>query len=231
MRTDGDPSALAPAVRAVVAALEPRLAVYDVRPMDTYVHAARSTRRFTMLLAAAFAVSALALTCVGVYGVLAYAVAHRRHEFGVRRALGADAGQVMREVLREGLGFAAGGCIGGLAAAAVAARLLESQLYAVHPRDPITYGTAVSLILCGAVVACWIPAHRATTISPMDALPDRLSAAGRPTTKESHRQSEKEHKPQTEHRKNKDKNKAPEQGTRRTRDTEQRQESYAAGPS
>ena len=123
-----------------------------------------------MLLAAAFAATALFLTCVGLYGVLAYAVAHRRHEFGVRRALGADAGQVMREVLREGLGFALTGCAGGILGAVVVAQLLQSQLYAVHPRDPITYVAATSLILGSTILACWFPAHRATTISPMDAL-------------------------------------------------------------
>jgi predicted permease len=166
----GDPSTLAADVRATVAALDPRLPIYDVRPMQAYVEAARSIRRFTMLLAAAFAACALALTCVGVYGVLAYAVAHRRHEFGVRRALGANAVQIRREVLGEGLRFALAGCAGGLAGAAGAARLLQSQLYAVHPRDPISYSVAVGLILCCAAAACWIPAHRASAISPMDAL-------------------------------------------------------------
>ena len=170
VRANEDPPALASEIRAAVAALDPRLPIYDVRPLEAYVEAARSTRRFTMLLAATFALSALTLTCVGVYGVLAYAVARRRYEFGVRRALGADAAQVMREVLREGLGFALVGSTSGLAGAMVAARLLHSQLYGVRPRDPITYGAAIALILCGAIIACWIPAHRATTISPMDAL-------------------------------------------------------------
>ncbi len=170
VRTDRDPTALAADVRAAVAALDPRLPIYDVRPMETYVESARSIRRFTMLLAAAFAACALALTCIGVYGVLAYAVTVRRHEFGVRRALGADTVQVMREVLREGLTFAVVGSAAGLAGAAIAARLLQSQLYAVHPRDPMTYGVSLALILCGAALACWIPAHRATAISPMDAL-------------------------------------------------------------
>jgi predicted permease len=170
VRTDRDPSALAADVRAAVAAFDPRLPIYDVRPMETYVESARSIRRFTMLLAAAFVACALALTCIGVYGVLAYAVAVRRHEFGVRRALGADTVQVMREVMREGMTFAGAGSAAGLVGAALAARLLQSQLYAVHPRDPMTYGVSLALILCGAALACWIPAHRATAISPMDAL-------------------------------------------------------------
>jgi putative ABC transport system permease protein len=165
-----DPASLVPQVRAAVASLDPRLPIYEARPMRAYNEAARSTRRFTMLLAAAFALTALTLTGVGVYGVLAYAVAHRRHEFGVRRALGADARRIVNAVLREGMGFGVIGCVMGLLGAALAGKWLQGQLYAVHPRDPISYGIAVVLILAGSVVACWIPAYRATTVSPMDAL-------------------------------------------------------------
>src|SRR5205823_14176221 len=170
VRTNGDAASSAPAVRAAIAAADPRLAVYDIRPMAHYIEAARATRRFTMLLGVLFAACALALTLVGVYGVLAYAVAQRRHEFGVRRALGADAAQVLRDVMREGLGFALLGCAAGLAAASMAARLLQNQLYGVPPHDPVTFAAAALLLLAGAAVACWIPAHRATTVSPMDAL-------------------------------------------------------------
>src|SRR5262249_39069808 len=116
------------------------------------------------------AASALLLTCVGVYGVLAYAVARRRHEFGVRRALGAGAGRLTRQVIGEGLGFAAVGSVAGLAAAAAVSRLVEGHVYPVPPRGPLTYAAAVALILCGAVAACWIPARRAVAVSPMDAL-------------------------------------------------------------
>jgi len=87
--------------------------------------------------AAAFAISALVLTCIGIYGVIAYSVATRRHEFGVRRALGAGTLQVLREVLREGFSFTAIGCVIGVAGAALAGQFLENQLYGVHPRDPI----------------------------------------------------------------------------------------------
>jgi predicted permease len=170
VRTDRHPAALAADVRAVVAAFDPRLPIYDVRPMDDYVEGALSIRRFTMLLAAAFAAAALVLTCIGVYGVLAYAVASRRHEFGVRRALGANTSQVMREVVREGLGFTLAGCAAGLVGAALAARLLQGQLYAVRPHDPIAFGVSLALVVIGASFACWIPGRRATAISPMDAL-------------------------------------------------------------
>jgi putative ABC transport system permease protein len=170
VRTNGDPSTIAAEVRAAVAGLDPWLALYDVRPLESYVDGARSGRRFTMQLAALFAVSALALTCLGVYGVLAFAVANRRQEFGVRRALGADAGQVRRQVLREGLRFALAGCVAGLAGTAVAGRLLQAQLYGVHAHDPITYSAALGLLMACAAIACWIPARRATAISPMDAL-------------------------------------------------------------
>ena len=153
-----------------MAALDPRLPIYDVRTLDSYVQDALGIRRFTMILAAAFAITALLLASIGVYGVLAYAVATRRHEFGVRRALGADTPQVLREVFREGLGFALAGSALGLAGAALAGQLLQNQLYGVHPRDPIAYGAALALILAGAILACWIPGRRAVSVSPMDAL-------------------------------------------------------------
>jgi predicted permease len=170
VRTEERAPALADDIRRAVSAFDPRLPVFEVRLLDDYVESARSIRRFTMWLAVAFAATALLLTCIGVYGVLAYAVTTRRHEFGVRRALGADTRQVILDVLGEGVRFAVVGCVGGVAGAAVAGRLLQSQLYAVEPRDPMTYAAAASMILAGALVACWIPAHRATTVSPMDAL-------------------------------------------------------------
>jgi putative ABC transport system permease protein len=165
-----DPATLVSDVRTAVSQVDPRLPVFEVRPLERYVEGARSARRFTMLLAVAFAASALLLTCIGVYGVLAYAVATRRRELGVRRALGADTVAVIGEVLREGVGLALVGCGAGLAMAALTARWLQMQLYAIHSRDPITYVIAIAVMLAGAALACWIPAHRATAISPMDAL-------------------------------------------------------------
>jgi putative ABC transport system permease protein len=157
-------------VRRAVAGFDPRLPIFDLRPLGDYVERARAVRRFTVWLAAAFAASALLLTCIGVYGVLAYAVTTRRHELGVRRALGADTARVLRNVMAEGVKFTAVGAAAGLCAASLAARLLQSQLYAVQPRDPATYAAAAGLIVAGALLACWIPARRAVAVSPMEAL-------------------------------------------------------------
>jgi predicted permease len=170
VRGDRAAAALAADVRKAIASLDPKLPIYDVRPLDAYVEAARATRRFTMQLAAAFAAVALILACVGVYGVLAYSVARRRHEFGVRLALGAEPGRVVIEVMREGLRLAAIGSAAGVAAALVTSRLLETQLYDVRPHDPVSYLGTVVLLGAAAAIACWIPARRATRVSPMEAL-------------------------------------------------------------
>jgi putative ABC transport system permease protein len=170
VRTTRDPAALAADVRQAVAALDPKLPTYDLRPLDTYLDNARAARRFTMQLAGAFAVVALVLACLGVYGVIAYAVARRRHEFGVRLALGAEPGRVVGEVMREGLSLAALGIAGGVAAALVSSRWLATELYGVQPHDPASYALTMLVLACAAAIACWIPARRATAVSPMDAL-------------------------------------------------------------
>lgn len=170
VRADRDPGALAVDIRAAVARLDPKLPIYDVRPFVSYVAQARATRRFTMQLAAAFAAIALTLSCVGVYGVLAYAVERRRHEFGVRLALGAHPRRIVAGVMGEGLRLAVAGSLAGVAAALAVSRLLGAQLYGVQPYDPASYVATVLLLGAAAAIACWIPARRATAGSPMDAL-------------------------------------------------------------
>src|SRR4051812_10032430 len=170
VRADRDPSALAADVRAAVAALDPRLPIYDVRALDSYVEGARATQRFTMQLAAAFAALALSLACLGVYGVLAYAVERRRHEFGVRLALGAAPHRIVTDVMREGLRLALIGTVAGVAGALAVSRLLSAQLYGIRPHDPASYAAAVMVLGSAAIVACWIPARRATGVSPIEAL-------------------------------------------------------------
>ena len=170
VRSDRPATALASDVRQAIAALDPKLPIYDVRPLDSYVEGARAARRFTMQLAAVFAAVALALACVGVYGLLAYAVARRRHEFGVRLALGASSRQVLAVVMQEGLTLAALGVAAGVFASLAVSRLLAAQLYGVHPHDPATYAAAVAVLGAAAALACWLPARRALTASPMEAL-------------------------------------------------------------
>jgi ABC-type antimicrobial peptide transport system permease subunit len=123
-----------------------------------------------MQLAAAFAAIALALTCIGVYGVLAYAVARRRHEFGGRLALGALPRQVMADVMREGLTLALAGSAAGVTLALIVSRLLGAQLYGIGAHDPASYLMTIALLGLAATGACWIPARRATAVSPMESL-------------------------------------------------------------
>ena len=170
VRTTGDAAALSAAVRQVVATLDPTLPVYDLRPLDDYVVSARAAQRFTTIIAATFAAVALILSAVGVYGVIAYAMTRRRYEFGVRLALGAQPGQVTSLVLREGARLTAAGLAAGLVSAGVAARLLQNQLFAVSPRDAASYLSAAAAIAVVAIAACWLPARRASTISPLESL-------------------------------------------------------------
>ncbi|MFN2564853.1 MAG: FtsX-like permease family protein, partial [Gemmatimonadaceae bacterium] len=127
-------------------------------------------RRLPMTLMTAFATLALVLAAVGVYGVMSYVVTARTREFGVRMALGAPRGAVLRLVVRQGLVTAATGLALGLAAAAAATRFLSGFLFGVRPLDPLTFGAVPALLLLVALVACWLPARRATRVDPMSAL-------------------------------------------------------------
>ena len=170
VRTDGDAAALGTAVRAIVRTASPHLPVFDMRPLDDYVARSRAMQRFTIVLAGAFAVVALLLACVGVYGLTAYGVALRRQEFGVRMALGARPRQVLALVLREGGRLAFAGLTIGLVGAAGAGFLLRAQLIGVTPRDPLSYTAAIVVLILAAMVASWAPARRAMRVSPLESL-------------------------------------------------------------
>jgi predicted permease len=172
VRTSGDPAALAAPIRAVIHQMDAQLPVYDVQPLDRYVDGASASRRFTALLAAAFAGVALLLGAVGVYGLIAYGVARRRTEFGVRLALGAHRSQVVALVLREGLALGAIGLGLGAAGALGAARWLQSQLYGVTPFDPATYAIAMGVLGVAVLASSWLPARRAAGADPIGALRD-----------------------------------------------------------
>jgi ABC-type antimicrobial peptide transport system permease subunit len=170
VRSAGDPAALSPAVRDLVGRMSPQLPVFDVRPLADYVSDARATQRFTVLLAGAFALLALMLTGVGVYGVVAYAVLLRRQEFGVRRALGAQSRQIVSAVLREVGRLALTGVVLGLAGAGIAAYLLRSQLLGVQPYDPASYLLSAGALALASLLAGGLPLRRALSVSPVEAL-------------------------------------------------------------
>jgi predicted permease len=170
VRTTGNPATLSASVRQIVAALNPQLPVYDIRPLEEYVAGARAAQRFTTIIAASFAIVAVALASIGVYGVIAYAMTRRRYEFGVRLALGAQPSQVTRLVLREGVLLAGAGIAAGLVGASVAARFLQAQLFGVSARDAVSYLGAAAAIAAAALMASWLPARRAAAISPIDAI-------------------------------------------------------------
>jgi putative ABC transport system permease protein len=131
---------------------------------------ATGARRFSVALLAFFAGSALLLTIMGIYGVVAFLVGRRRREIGVRVALGAQRGDILRLVLHRGMKPVALGGVAGLAGSLVASRLVASQLYGISASDPLTLASIVLLLALAALVACWLPARRAARVDPMEAL-------------------------------------------------------------
>ncbi len=170
VRTTGDPSAMAAAVRREIKALAPNLPVYDVATMEGRVARTFSRERFGAGLLGLLAGIALFLASVGIYGLVAETVSARTREIGVRMALGARPDDILRGVLQLGLTLAGIGVAAGLAAAFVLTRLLSSLLFGVGAADPATYAAVSALLLAVAAVACWLPARRATRIDPTVAL-------------------------------------------------------------
>ena len=170
VRTNGDPAALVPSIRAAIGRIDGQLPISDVRPLASYVREAAGGRRFTMMLAACFAGVAILLACVGVAGVMGYTVARRRGEFGVRLALGAQPSHIVRIVLGEGAALAGLGLGAGSLAALFGARLMRAQLFGVSPGDPLTFAVVLGSMAVVLALACWLPARKATDASPLDAL-------------------------------------------------------------
>lgn len=170
VRTSVDPLNMISEVSRAVHQIDPDQPLQDVMPMDRVLKDSLSQRRFSMMLLAAFAGLALLLAAVGIYGVIAYSVAQRTHEIGIRIALGAQRGDVLRLVLGQGLRLALAGVGIGIVGALALTRFVSSLLYGVHPKDPMTFA-AVSLVLVGvALLACYIPARRAARVDPIVAL-------------------------------------------------------------
>jgi predicted permease len=170
VRTSIEPTSLVSAIRAQVRALDPSVPLYQVRTMEQAVADTTATQRFAMLLQLLFALVALSLSAVGLYGVLAFTVARRTGEIGIRMALGAQRSDVQRMVVAQGMGIVALGLALGVGGALATGRLLAALLFGVSPVDPVTYATVVGLLLAVALFACWIPVRRATGVDPAEAL-------------------------------------------------------------
>ena len=170
VRTTGDPMLLAPSLRAVMRELDPQLAVFGVEPLTETISGTVAERRFTMLMLAMFALSALVLAIVGVHGVLSYSVAQRTREIGIRIALGADVGRVKRLILQDGAQLAAYGVTIGLVGAFALSRIMRSMLFGVGANDPGTFIGVAVLLVSVALAASWFPARRAARVEPMEAL-------------------------------------------------------------
>jgi predicted permease len=170
IRAGGDPWALVGPTRQAVRSLDPSLPVANIRLMDDVVGAALSTPRFTGILLGSFAVLALLLSAIGIYGVLSYLVSRRTREIGIRVAIGAGRAEVLRLILRNGISLALAGVAIGIGFALWASRLMSGLLHDVRPGDPVTF-TAVGLLLTGvALIASLVPAWRATRVDPVVAL-------------------------------------------------------------
>ncbi len=170
VRTRGDPEALGPALHRLIRDIDPQLAPFGVEPLDRTLARSVSQRRFVMLLLVLFAGLALVLAATGVYGVLAYGVAQRAREIGIRPALGAQPSAVRRQVVGQGLLLAGAGVVLGIAGAVALARLLDSMLFAVEPTDPGTFAFVTVFLLLVALGASYLPARQATQVDPMSAL-------------------------------------------------------------
>jgi len=172
VRTTGDPTAMTAAIRKETQTLEPEVAVFNVRSMTDLIGASPAAfmRRFPALLISIFAGVALLLASIGIYGVVSYSVSQQTHYIGVRMALGARSSDILKMVLKQGLSLALAGMALGLVAAFGLTRLLRSLLFEVQATDPVTFGLVLGTLFVVALLACYIPARRATKVDPLVAL-------------------------------------------------------------
>ena len=170
VRTASDPTSVASAVQKEIRAMDKDQAAFDIAPMNQVLSNSISLKTFAMILLAVFALLALILSAVGIYGVISYSVAQRTHEIGIRMALGAEQGDVLKMVVKRGVLLALIGILIGVTAALVITRLMTSFLFEVSPTDPVTFVTIGILLTAVAILASYFPARRASKVDPMIAL-------------------------------------------------------------
>jgi putative ABC transport system permease protein len=170
VRGTSDASALAAAVRAQVHDLDQSLPVGQVEMLPDVVSASAGPQRFNTVILGSFAATALLLAALGIAGVLAISVSRRTQEMGVRMALGAQRGDLLRLVIGQGMTLAIAGLLIGGPVAFVLSRFMSTLLFEISPRDPMTFGAVSTLLVVVALLACYIPARRATRVDPMIAL-------------------------------------------------------------
>jgi ABC-type antimicrobial peptide transport system permease subunit len=170
VRTPLQPSMIVPTLRRVVQQTDPDLPIVNIRTQREQIDDSMRMERTFAALTTGFGALALALACVGVFGVMAYSVAQRTNEIGIRMALGAQPGQVKGMILRESTLLAAVGISGGIAGVLLLSRLVNSMLYGIRPYDPVSMVVGILILLAVALAASWIPARRAAGVQPMEAL-------------------------------------------------------------
>jgi putative ABC transport system permease protein len=170
LRTDGDPRSLEEAIRREVQAVDPTIPVFGVRRMDEILAKNLGERRFALQLLGVFAGVALLLASIGIYGVMAYTFSRRTNEIGIRMAMGAQRQDILRIALEEGALIVAFGVVSGLVGSLMLTRFLQSMLFDVKPTDPITFAAITALLAGVTLLACFIPARRATQVDPLVAL-------------------------------------------------------------
>jgi predicted permease len=170
LRTSADPGTLGDAVRAEVQHVDPTIPVFSVRTMDFIVSAFLAERRFALELLGIFAAAALVLASIGIYGVMAYTFSRRTNEIGIRTAMGAKRTDIFKMALTEGTMTIAFGLVAGLFGSLALTRFLRSMLFSIKPTDPATFVTIAALLAGVTLLACLVPAHRATRVDPLIAL-------------------------------------------------------------